>query len=623
MSKDKKKRTSIANPKTIFFKSFLRGIIFLIKKNWKVVIPFLLAYSVVNMIASSVFVKLCIHFAMLMHGDTYISPDNILYFMTAPSTILMLLLLCVLIVLLHTVGIAGVMHAYCMSMIGKKTSFPAMIAAGLRAGKRSFIPQNWTLFPFIMVLLPLTGFFTLSFSSVQAVMPGFIKAYITSNAVYSVFYYVLYFVLVIVEILFIFSMNFYLLQECSFTSACAKSLKLIKGRYFKTVLCLIITVILLFCATTSFSSIIAAVVLKISYLFPTTGVETNASHFTVITTQLSTFIGAILAPGVNVAALTQLFFSYLEDDNKLATMSRETFINRKWKPWQAVVAFVTLAALIGVYCYQSYDLWRDAVLAPPYPAIVAHRGDSVNAPENSYPAFRLASMEQVEVELDVHQTKDGVIIVSHDDNLKRICGKDVYVHDLTYDEIMQLDVGSWFSSDYAGLQITTLDEALKLLKDTYVQVEIKPNGMDEGIEERVLDIINANGMHNQVMILCLQPEPLIRVKELDPTMKTIYCMTFAWGRVTDIPFADFFSIEEQSITRELVAGIHKDNSMVYCWTINDERSLQYLADCRVDGIVTDNPLMIRRALLEIWHDEGAAGIIRYYVDFLRDVGGLI
>lgn len=572
----------------------------------------------------SVFVKLCLRLAMLLHGDTYIAQHNILPFLTAPTTILILLLLCTLITLLHVVGIAGVMHAYSVSMIGRKANFSGMLAEGLRVGMWSFSPKNWTLFPFVMVLLPLTGFFTLSFSSVQAVIPGFIKAYITADTLYLILYRILYAALLLMELVYIFSMNHYLLQGGSFTASCRKSRALIRGRYLQTILCLAITAAaLLFCATTAFSGIVSAVFVRIMNWFPTSSVETNASRLTTVTMQFNSYLGALLAPGVNIAALTQLFFQYTEDRNELASMSRHAFHNREWKKWQRIAGAAVLILLLGVYIAQNYVYWRESFWTPEFPMIAAHRGDSVNAPENSRPAFQLAVYEDVDwVELDVHQTKDGVIIVSHDDNLSRISGKNVFVHDLTYDEIKAMDVGSWFSPDYADLRITTLDEALKLLKDIYVQIEIKPNGMDEGIEECVLAIINANGMHDRTAILCLQPEPLRRVKELDPTMRTIYCMSVAWGDVTDFPYANEFSIEEQSITRELVSNIHANGGVVYCWTINSESSAQYLLNCRVDCIVTDNPLLMRRAFQETWHAGGIAGLLRYYLNTMRNVRGL-
>ncbi len=229
-------------------------------------------------------------------------------------------------------------------------------------------------------------------------------------------------------------------------------------------------------------------------------------------------------------------------------------------------------------------------------------------------------MEKTEwVELDVHQTRDGVIVVSHDDNLKRISGEDVCVHDLTYDEILRMDVGSWFSEDYADLRLATLDDVLKVCRDhSKVQIEIKPTDYDDHIEEAILQVINDNGMHDQVLILSLKPEPLKRIKELDPTMITAYCMVVAMGRIDDIPFADYYSVEESNVNPELVSRVHASGGQIFAWTVNSDERVQYLVDCGVDAILTDDPTMMRNALDKTKYTTGLARYFRLYMEELRE-----
>ncbi len=555
----------------------IRGTARLIGENLKAVLPFLFIYPVFNMIACSVAVKLLMRLAAGIYGVTYIGQDNILGFMRAPSTVVILLILVLLISLSHAAGIAGLVYAYTMRVAGASAGLASMIFAGLRTAGRSLLPWNWTLVPLVIVQ-----------TLVQAFIPTFVLKYFNALFTPGIIHYALFAGLLMAEMLFVFAMHFYVIRECSFTAACRESLRLIRGRFLKTVAWLAVFPVLQFCVN-----------ILLSAAAPSAAGIYRA-------------VMSVLAPGVNIAVLTRLFADYIEKDNRQIDLSREPFANHGRKPWSVFVSAALITALISVYFVQNAQLWKQAMTSREYPVIVAHRGDSANAPENTYPAFRLAADGRAEwAELDVHRTKDGVIVVCHDENLKRISGADVFVHDLTYDQIMKLDVGSRFSKDYEGVRITTLDEALKVLRNMFVQVEIKPEDMAEGIEEDVLGIINANNMHDQTAILCFEPGPLERVKEIDPSMKTIYCMSLAWGSVTDFPYADMFSIEVNSITRELVAEIHERGSIVFCWTVNDEDSLQRLVDCGVDGIVTDDPARIRSALHETSRGGGFTGILRY------------
>ncbi len=276
--------------------------------------------------------------------------------------------------------------------------------------------------------------------------------------------------------------------------------------------------------------------------------------------------------------------------------------------------------MLGLYFHFSDvpEVEKPAVLNRP--DIVAHRGDSVNAPENTRPAFELALLENADwVELDVFRTKDGVIVISHDDDLSRTAGQKLFIHDLTYEEFSRLDVGKRFSKKFEGLQPSTLDEILKLYKDKMrVQIEIKYNDYMKGIEEDVLKVVNDNGMHDQIIITSLSDIPLRRIKELDPTVITTYSMYIAWQHIEDIPFADYYTIEENNVDEDMVDLVHAKGGKLFAWTVNSEDSVQYLVDCGVDGILTDNPNMLRRALDNASYSTGLPKFLRTYWDLLQE-----
>ena len=127
-------------------------------------------------------------------------------------------------------------------------------------------------------------------------------------------------------------------------------------------------------------------------------------------------------------------------------------------------------------------------------------------------------------------------------------------------------------------------------------MELKGHKDDIGFEENVLKVINECGMHDQVMIISLEAARVMRIKELDPDITCAFCMFMAMGHIEDIEFSDNVSIEEKNITPELVHDLHEKGKKVFCWTVDEEENLQYLASCGVDVIGTDNPLMVSSAL---------------------------
>ncbi len=221
--------------------------------------------------------------------------------------------------------------------------------------------------------------------------------------------------------------------------------------------------------------------------------------------------------------------------------------------------------------------------------------------------------------MDIQKTKDGVILVSHNDSLKKFTGDNRAIHELTYDEIMEIDVGSWFSPAYDGLKLSTLDEILKLIKNyenLYVQIEIKVAEYDHHLEEELIEILYANDMVKRCAVISLSPEPLRRIKALDPDVTTLYTMSMAIGDISTFDAADGYSVEQSFITLPLVSKVHAAGKKIYAWTANTGSTIQFLTDCGVDGILTDDPIMLKEALDNIYYSGGFLRLFRIYISML-------
>ena len=221
-------------------------------------------------------------------------------------------------------------------------------------------------------------------------------------------------------------------------------------------------------------------------------------------------------------------------------------------------------------------------------------------PENSIPAYAAAIEQGADwIELDVHQTADNIVVISHDANIKRISGVDKNIWEMTYAELETYDVGSWFSDEYSYLRLPTLDEVIKLCKGKIkLNIEIKPTGHETDFEKNVIDIVKANGFENDCMLASLDIEALKKVKEIDPNIKTLYDMTVAAGNISEMTFIDGFSIEETFIDYDIVDQIHQNNKKVFVWTVNEPSNIINICKYDIDNILTDDPLTAREVINE-------------------------
>lgn len=158
------------------------------------------------------------------------------------------------------------------------------------------------------------------------------------------------------------------------------------------------------------------------------------------------------------------------------------------------------------------------------PVIIAHRGASAKAPENTMPAFRKAlELGAGGIELDVQLSRDGRVVVIHDERIDRTSSQKGWVKDLTLEELRVPDFGSWFSPEFRGVTIPTLDEVLELLSqgDTLLNIELK-NGpvFYPGIEDAVLALVKKYNMIEKVIISSFNHYSLMEVKKLRPEIRT-------------------------------------------------------------------------------------------------------
>ncbi len=228
------------------------------------------------------------------------------------------------------------------------------------------------------------------------------------------------------------------------------------------------------------------------------------------------------------------------------------------------------------------------------PWVIAHRGASGHAPENTMAAFhRAVDLGARFIETDLHLTRDSQLVAIHDDTLDRTTNGRGTVTNHSLAELRQLDAGAWFAPEFAGERIPTLDEIFAFSRehDVVFYLEIKPGGAWRAEHALAGALRNAAAVERAV-VLCFDPELLRAAHQLDSSMMT--------GLLANRPASDLVQRALRAgarqlaprwdlISPELVQQARAAGLSVIAWTVNQPRQMRALLDLGVDGIMTDFP----------------------------------
>lgn len=251
--------------------------------------------------------------------------------------------------------------------------------------------------------------------------------------------------------------------------------------------------------------------------------------------------------------------------------------------------------------------------APSRPRRFAHRGAPAVAPENTLPAFAAAVAAGIPyLELDVWATRDGILVVHHDESLLRTCGVDRPLPALTLAELLDCDAGATFSLDGGrsfpfrerGVIVPTLAGVFGAFPQAFCNIELKHDL--PGAEKRLLETIRRAGAGERVLLAAGKERIMQRLRPLSGAIPTSLChgeiaAFFAWcdagcpdgyqppGAALQIPLQ---WQGRRLVTAETVAAAHRAGLEVHVWTVNDRTTCDELLALGVDGLMSDDPRLL-------------------------------
>ncbi|MGE4571499.1 MAG: glycerophosphodiester phosphodiesterase [Candidatus Izemoplasmatales bacterium] len=332
----------------------------------------------------------------------------------------------------------------------------------------------------------------------------------------------------------------------------------------------------------------------------------NVIYSIIITSMYSIYwiiaiiFSAIIIP-LNISLISHIYYQ----SNDTMTLNIETHSNHKQINKKCLIGFSVLAFLL-VFAFNiasissSVSDTEDRFQILKQEEIIAHRGASMQAPENTLAALDLAINQGADaVEFDVKGTKDNIPILLHDDTLIRTTQFDIKlnVKDINYETIEKYEAGSWFSEEFMDEKIPTLEEAFQLIAGrTVAFIDMKTS--NRVIELEVVRLIEVYEMENHVKIMSFDVNQLSRFKKLNPNLETILLVSNFYGQIDPLFYEDdinHFALRISIIDRDpsIVKRIHNHGKRVYAWTVDTENQIVIGVNADVDGFITKRPIEAR------------------------------
>jgi glycerophosphoryl diester phosphodiesterase len=296
-------------------------------------------------------------------------------------------------------------------------------------------------------------------------------------------------------------------------------------------------------------------------------------------------------------------------------MGRQGLRKESWQMKRRLVRFLGGLVIGLVVAYIVFALLARPAADHPFFAhdgvlVMAHRGGRGLWPENTLYAFQRAWDLGVDVlEMDLHSTSDGALVIMHDDTVDRTTDGAGPIHEYTLDELKELDAGyQWTADDGAtfpyrgqGITVPALEDVFEALPDARMNIEIKQ--AQPSIVAPLCELVRAYGLTERVLVASFDQETIRAFRQACPEVastagedevRVLYVLSRAWlARIYSAP-AEAAQVPEYSgdlhvVTPRFLRAAHGRGMEVHVWTVNEPDDLQRMLDLGVDGIITDYP----------------------------------
>ena len=588
----------------------------LLKLNIGTLLVFELLYKFASMAVFKPLLTGVMKLALKAQGLSYLSDETIGTFIRSPLTWFFLLLIVLGMAFFTLFDICCIIT--CIHASFRKQAMPllALMRKGLKTSLRVIYQRNIVMILYLLIIIPMTHALVISGYITKFTVPQFIVDYIMSHTWLAILYIGFWIYIGLRSFHWIYSLHYFCLENCNFKQARKRSWKLQKNHYWTDLI--IVLGWSAACIGIYYGVILSGswLVSRVNQALPTQDLFSSLTLSGI--SLLMDVCGALFfcfdLPLFFICISLLFYYRKAAAGERIPRVFRDLdnayrVTNTRWVKkiymYRKRIIALSIVVVIGVnFAYNFADRRGVLHMGLGNPVeVTAHRGYSAAYPENTIPAFKGAIQVGADwAELDVQQTADGEVIVMHDSNLKRTTGLDKEVWQVTWDEIKDLDNGSWFDKKYQTVRIPTLEEVLKVCRGKiHLNIEIKPSGHDKDLEEQVAKLLKKYHMRDTCVVSSLKYDSLRKIKESDESIETAYITSVSYGNFTDLEYADGYSVESTLLSKSFVNKAQKAGKQIYVWTVNSEERLEKVVGMGIDNVITDDPVMAKELIYEQEH----------------------
>ena len=588
----------------------------LLKLNIGTLLVFELLYKFASMAVFKPLLTGVMKLALKAQGLSYLSDETIGTFIRSPLTWFFLLLIVLGMAFFTLFDICCIIT--CIHASFRKQAMPllALMRKGLKTSLRVIYQRNIVMILYLLIIIPMTHALVISGYITKFTVPQFIVDYIMSHTWLAILYIGFWIYIGLRSFHWIYSLHYFCLENCNFKQARKRSWKLQKNHYWTDLI--IVLGWSAACIGIYYGVILSGswLVSRVNQALPTQDLFSSLTLSGI--SLLMDVCGALFfcfdLPLFFICISLLFYYRKAAAGERIPRVFRDLdnayrITNTRWVKkiymYRKRIIALSIVVVIGVnFAYNFADRRGVLHMGLGNPVeVTAHRGYSAAYPENTIPAFKGAIQVGADwAELDVQQTADGEVIVMHDSNLKRTTGLDKEVWQVTWDEIKDLDNGSWFDKKYQTVRIPTLEEVLKVCRGKiHLNIEIKPSGHDKDLEEQVAKLLKKYHIRDTCVVSSLKYDSLRKIKQADDSIETVYITSVSYGNFTDLEYADGYSVESTLLSKGFVNKAQKAGKQIYVWTVNSEERLEKVVGMGIDNVITDDPVMAKELIYEQEH----------------------
>ncbi len=574
------------------------------------------AYKLVAFAVIFPIVLLAINSLMKIAGISYLTNEYIQRVITHPIVIIAIFIAICAFVFYCTYEMTYLSVCFETKRTSCNASIVDIFYNSYKVFRRVFKPKHigLSIFYFISIMASnVTVLFNILYSETNT---NLIKMYVLRNHWYIKAAVILVFVIMYAVVIpGIYAMNICMMEGLGFREAYKKSARMVKKHPVGTISALVVYNLFIL-AIIGITYVLISVFLVAGVKLLNMAYLGNAIFLSALRTErfIIKCILVCVAIPLSFSAITHMYYRYTDIDD--ITFEFIDIQEGPARRRRIAYAVIMAAALVADACYLLISFNNNPfenVAIFHETKVMAHRGASTEAPENTMAAFQKAIDDMADyIELDVQLTNNGEVIVMHDSNAYRTTGVDANIVNMTYKEVKTLDAGSWFSDEYVGENVPSLKEVLELTQGKIkLNIELKPADNGTALAKNTVRLIEKYNMVNDCVITSFSESALKAVKTYNQEIKVGYILSAAYGDFYDMKNVDFFSVNAAFLSKRTIDAIHNSGKRVYAWTVNNKESIKNLTNKGVDGIITDNPVLARETIYSRDTSETIINMIRY------------